>query len=150
MKQHLVAAAFYFLLSTLFTWWFVAASPLYISTEQMLLSSGIAGGKWAIQIIGALLLPGEKKWVFIRNIGRVCFIGSCILLPYVLFRNFPEVQGAPYFIGSLAVAVIVMILFYYYAVKQARVSIRWWLFWLLCLATAITLQLTVVFHVIRF
>lgn len=148
MKLHALAAFLYFSLSTIFTWWFVSASPLYISEEQMFLSSAIAGGKWAIQIVAALLLLSDCKWGFIRNISRVCFAGSCLLLPYVWLKNTPGMQGATYFIGSLAVSVAAMVALYYYAVKSAGAAISWWGFWLLCLATAITLQLTVVFHVL--
>jgi hypothetical protein len=41
-----------------------------------------------------------------------------------------------------------MVLLYALGVKNAQVNIRWWLAWLSCLAIAILLQLTVVFHVL--
>lgn len=141
-------AFIYFTNSTLFTWWFVFVSPLYISDEQMILSTSVAGGKWAIQIIGAFLLLGEKKWLFIKNIGFVCFIGSCILSPYVLLSVTGVTASAPFFIGSLIISVAVMIGLYYRAIKLSEVKINWWYFWLACLAIAVSLQLTVVFHVI--
>ena len=138
----------YFALSTLFTWWFIVVSPLYISSEQMLLSTAVAGGKWAIQIIGALLLLREKRWVFIKNIGFVCLIGSCLLLPYVILGTTDFISSAPFFVGSLIASVATMIAFYYRAIKQSGVKTTWWYFWLICLAVAVSLQLTVVFHVI--
>jgi len=139
-------AAFYFTLSALFTWWFVAVSPLYISQEQMLLSTAVAGGKWGIQILLALLFLQIKSWTFIKNIGKVCLIGSCILLPYVVLSLLNIASNATFFIASLAASVIVMIFYYYRATKQSGVEIKWWFLWLACLAIAITLQLTVVFR----
>lgn len=138
----------YFALSTIITWWFVAVSPLYISKEQMLLSTAIAGGKWAIQILLALLFLYDKKWLFVKNIGMVCLIGSCILLPYALLAQSGISNSPGFFIGSLAASVLVMIASYRQAVLSTDVTIKWWYFWLLCLAVAITLQLTVVFHVL--
>lgn len=147
-NQHILWFFIYFALSTLLTWLFVVVSPLYISTEQLLLSTFVAGGKWGIQIILALLLLGNRKFAFIRNIGFVCFIGSCILTPYILFSYWGIADGANFFIGSLATSVLVMILLYYRAVKKSVVPRKWWFFWLGCLAIAISLQLTVVFHVV--
>lgn len=140
-------AAFYFFFSTLITWWFIIESPFYSSTQQQLLSCGIAGAKWAIQIVAAWLLLGNKKWTFIKNIGQACFWGSVILLPYSLAAHFGNVNGLYFFVGSLVFSVAVMILLYAIGTKHAGVKMGWWLFWLLCLATAITLQLTIVFHV---
>lgn len=140
----------YFGLSTLFTWWFVVVSPLYISEKQILLSTAVAGGKWAIQVIAGYLLLREKKWLFLKNIGWVCFIGSCILLPYVLLSVTGIADDARFFIGSLVASVITMVYAYYKAVRNAGISLRWWFSWLGCLAVAISLQLTVVFGVITF
>jgi hypothetical protein len=139
---------FYFFLSTFFTWLFVAASPLYISQKQMLLSTAIAGGKWGIQLVLGFIFLGNKKWEFVKNIGLVCFIGSCVLLPYFIFAKIGIASGASFFIGSLFVSVAVMIFFYYRAIRKTEVKLKWWIFWLVCLAIAISLQLTVVFHVI--
>jgi hypothetical protein len=141
-------AAFYFLFSTLITWWFIIESPLYTSAEQRLLSCGIAGAKWAIQIAAAVLLLGDKKWLFIKNIGQACFWGSVILLPYAVAARLGGYNGNYFFVGSLVFSVASMIVLYAIGTKHAGVKMSWWLFWLLCLAIAITLQLTVVFHVL--
>lgn len=146
-KKNIALAAIYFALSTLLTWWFVAVSPLYISQEQMLLSTAVAGGKWGIQIILALLFLKEKSWHFVKNIGFVCFVGSCILMPYVIFSKLGIADGAQFFVGSLVASVAVMICLYFLSIKKSDVSYQWWFFWLGCLAIAISLQLTVVFHV---
>jgi hypothetical protein len=43
-----------------------------------------------------------------------------------------------------------MVLMYFFAVKQAALPLIWWFGWLFCLAIAISLQLTIVFHLVRF
>lgn len=138
----------YFALSTIITWWFVAVCPLYISKEQMLLSTAIAGSKWAIQIALGYLFLYEKRWEFLKNIGQVCFIGSCILLPYAVLVQMGIINKLWLFQASLIASVCVMICSYYQAVSNSNVNLRWWYFWLVCLVIAISLQLTVVFHVL--
>ena len=141
-------AIFYFLLSTLVTWWFIEASPLYTSMQQKLLSCGIAGAKWSIQILAAILLLKERRWEFIKDIGLTCFVGSLILLPYAIFSSAFGINGTKLFLGSLLVAVAVMILMYAISVRHSRLSKLWWVGWLVCLAIAIFLQLKIVFQVI--
>ncbi len=148
LRKNQLLFILYFALSTIITWGFVAVCPLYISKEQMLLSTAIAGGKWALQIVLALLFLYDKTWVFLKNIGTVCLIGSCILLPYALFAQSGITNSPTFFLGSLIASVLVMIVAYYQAVQSSGVNMKWLYFWLLCLAVAITLQLTVVFHVL--
>jgi len=147
--RHISLAIVYFFLSTVLTWWFVAVSPLYISEEQKYLSTAVAGGKWGIQIMLAIALLGEKRWVFIKEIGFVCLVGSCVLIPYATLSSFGLISNAPFFVGSLAAAIVAMIYLYHRATKRSEVALRWWYFWLVCLATAVSLQLTVVFQVIK-
>ena len=147
-NRKITFAITYFLLSTLITWWFIQASPLYTSMQQKLLSCGIAGAKWSIQIFTALFFLKEKKWEFIKDIGLTCFIGSLILLPYAIFSAAFGINGKNFFLASLLLAVAVMILMYAISVRYSRLSNGWWLGWLVCLAIAISLQFTVVFHVI--
>ncbi len=71
----------YFFISTLLTWCFVILSPLYISSNQMLLSTCIAGGKWTLQILLAYFILKDKKWLYIKNLAGVCLIGSIVLIP---------------------------------------------------------------------
>ena len=136
----------YFGMSAVLTWMFVVICPLYISQEQMLLSTFIAGGKWAIQIILALSFLKEKSLLFLRKIGFVCFVGSLFLIPFIISAFLGFSNNGKFFFGSLIFAVLVMIFFYYWAVKELELPTYWWIFWLICLAIAITLQLTVVFH----
>jgi hypothetical protein len=138
----------YFLLSTIITWWFIQASPLYTSMQQKLLSCGIAGAKWSLQIFAALLFLKENKWQFLKNISFTCLVGSVILLPYAVLSSAFGIDHNNFFVGSLLLAVAVMILLYAFSVKNAGLKLYWWLAWLGCLAIAITLQLTVVFHVL--
>lgn len=114
----------------------------------MLLSTSIAGGKWAIQLGLGFLFLKEKRYKFLREIGYVCLIGSLLLLPYVLSASMNLANATEFFIGSLMVAVLVMIYLYFKAIRSMQISILWWLFWLLCLSIAISLQITVVFNVI--
>ncbi|HMD00644.1 MAG TPA: hypothetical protein VKH37_10845 [Ferruginibacter sp.] len=146
-NRNIFLALMYFLFSTAITWWFIQASPLYTSTQQKMLSCGIAGAKWSIQILAALIFLKEKRWMFIKDIGLTCFIGSMILLPFCILSAAFGINGSSFFVMSLLVAVAVMILMYAISVRHARLHIRWWLGWMLCLAIAISLQLTIVFHV---
>lgn len=137
----------YFGLSALITRLFIAASPVYFSERQELLSLLIAGGKWGIQILAAFIFLGKQRWLFVKNIGFACFIGSCILLPYLFLSNMYISNDQKLFIGSLVASVIAMIYYYHKAVRLSMVALKWWAIWLLCLAVAIMLQLTVVFNV---
>lgn len=137
----------YFGLSFILTWWFICVSPLYISQEQMLLSTGIAGGKWFLQIIAGLIFLKDKSWEFLKGIGSVCLLGSCLLIPYIAGSVLGVANNGSFFLGSLIVSVITMIFYYFYMVKKLHIGIKWWIYWILCLAIAISLQLTLVFHV---
>ena len=112
----------------------------------MFLSTSIAGAKWAIQIIAGLIFLKEKSFLFLRKIGFVCFVGSCCLIPFIALGTSGIADAAEFFVGSLLFAVAVMVVLYYRAVKQTGLSIAWWVGWLCCLAVAVLLQLTVVFH----
>lgn len=144
-SNNIFYSAVYFLSATLITAWFIAVAPMYISEGQMVLSGSIAGGKWAVQIIAAFIWLPIIKWEFLRRIGHTCFIGSALLLPYCVGAAF-SFNSPNFFIGSLVVAVVAMVVLYYQSVRSCRITIRWWWGWLVCLAIAITLQLTVVFE----
>jgi hypothetical protein len=146
MKKNILLAIAYFLLSTIITWWFIEQGKLlYFSQNKMILSCSIAGAKWGIQIMAALLFLKEKKWEFIKQIGIVCFVGSCILLPFCLLPFVEAIHNS--FLFSLMVAVLVMIGMYYSAVTKMQLSLKWFWGWMGCLAVAISLQLFVVFKI---
>lgn len=148
-NQHFLLFLLYFGLSFLLTWFFVILCPLYISKNQMLLSTAIAGGKWGIQILLALLSLKENAFLFLRKIGFVCFVGSCILIPYIISATVGFSNAGEFFFGSLIACVLTMIFVYYRAVSQLKIHLKWWFIWLFCLVIAISLQLTVVFHYIK-
>lgn len=147
-RSAIIQAILNFTLSVFLTWWFIDRSQLYISLNQQLLSGAIAGGKWGIQVIAAVLLLKEKKWEFIRQISIACLIGSLILLPYCIIGP-TDPDEDDFFLGSLVIAVVVMIGWYYHGIRKSRVSISWWLAWLLCLVIAICLQLFYVFSILH-
>lgn len=145
--KNIFLASLYFLLSTIITWWFIKQGELlYFSQNKMILSCTIAGAKWGIQVIAALLFLKDKKWEFIKRIAFVCFVGSCILLPYCLFGFIQTLDKS--FLFSLMAAVLVMIALYYKSVLQLQVSTKWFWGWVGCLAIAISLQLFVVFTIV--
>ncbi len=145
-RSNIKFAALYFLLSTIITWWFIEVSPLYTSTGQKLLSCAIAGAKWNIQMLAAVIFLQEKKWIFLKNIGFTCLLGSVILLPYSIGSFISKDNDGSFFIISLIVSVAAMVFSYYRSVKKSDVGTHWFAGWLLCLAIAITLQLKVIFN----
>lgn len=148
--KNIILAGVCFFLSTVFTWWFIRVSDLYQSQSQELLSGIIAGGKWTLQILLALFFLKDKKWSFIYGISVVCLVGSVILLPYCLFLvlNFPD--SSAFFVGSLVVAVLAMLGLYYQTVRKNEIGLHWFAFFAIALCVAVSLQLTVVFQVIKF
>lgn len=149
-NKKICLALLYFFLSTVITWWFVDLCPLYESLQQKLLSTGIAGAKWGLQIAAAYFLLHNKKWDFIKNIGATCLAGSLILLPYAIAATVSNKDGATFFVSSLLIAVVVMIILYFLNVQKLALSKKWFWGWIVCLAIAITLQLSLVFSVIKF
>ena len=149
-RKSIYFALLYFLLSAVITWLFVDACPLYTSVQQKLLSTGIAGAKWGLQITAAFFFLGAKKWEFIKNIGAVCMAGSIVLLPYIIAAAFGKDLGSMFFVNSLLLAVFLMIGLYFLNVLRSKLPLKWFGGWLICLGIAITLQLTVVFSVIKF
>jgi hypothetical protein len=148
-RRNMIWAVVYFGLSTLITWWFIEAGKgLYADKGKMMLSCAVAGGKWGIQILAAVMLLGEeKRWAFLRRIGMVCLAGSVILLPFC-FEVVQVYAGERGFLYSLAVCVLLMIGLYYLSVRWTGISMRWFWGWIVCLIIAISLQLTVVFGVV--
>lgn len=58
------------------------------------------------------------------------------------------ISNANQFLLALGLCVAVMLFLYFKAVIKTRISLKWYFGWVLCLIFAITLQLTVVFHII--
>lgn len=145
--KNILLAIVYFSLSIVLTGIFIANKFwLYPSVNAMCISGVIAGSKWAIQLVAAWIWLDKEKWIFIRRLGMVCLIGCCLLYTYNLigFLALPF-SGFNQFILAIAIAVGVMIAFYYRAVKKSNLSIKWFLAWVVCLAIAIGLQIKIVF-----
>ncbi|TDG36865.1 hypothetical protein EZJ43_06180 [Pedobacter changchengzhani] len=146
--KNIALSAIYFGLSTVITGWFIfIGKDFYSSFNNMALSGAIAGGKWGLQIFMALIFVGFRKWEFVKEIGFVCLIGSLLLLTYYPIGFFGITNGWQ-FIYALAIAVLGMIILYYRAIINNGFPIKWFIRWVCCLAIAIILQLTVVFHII--
>lgn len=143
-------AILYFFLSTIITWWYVDTCPLYTSIQQKLLSTGIAGAKWMLQIGVAFFFLHKNKWEFIKNMGATCLVGSVMLLPYAIAASVSNYNSTSFFVGLLLAAVLIMIVLYYLNVRKCGLGAKWFWGWIACLAIAVTLQLTVVFSVIKF
>lgn len=144
MIKNILSAISYFLLSTVITWWFIEkGKTLYFSQTLMLLSCAIAGAKWGLQIVLAIIFLKTKKWIFIKKIGQVCFVGSLILLPYCFFENIRTNDKS--FLLSLIFAVFVMVIMYYREVKLLEISKKWFYVWLSSLAMAVALQIFLIF-----
>ena len=138
----------YFLLSAVLTGVFIGNKFwLYDSVSSMVLSGCIAGGKWLVQIIAALIFLKEKKWEFIKRIGFICFVGSCMLFLYNILFYLPlPLDGFSLFVLSILLSVLVMIIMYYRAVQKTGLPLKWFWAWFACLAVAVFLQVKVVFE----
>ena len=146
-EKNVRLAALYFFLATIITWCFIEWSPVYVSMDQKILSCCIAGAKWNVQMIAAVIFMDERRWLFLKNIGITCFIGSLILIPYSISSVAGLENGTLFFISSLIVSVTVMIVSYYLTVKKMDIGLSWFAGWMVCLAIAISLQLYLVFDI---
>lgn len=146
-NTQILTAVSYFVFSILLTGLFIIIKfGLYNNTNEMFLSGSIAGAKWLIQIIAGYILLKEKKWEFIKRIGFVCFIGSCVLFSYYLISYLPfPISEFSQFVVAISLSVVTMIILYYLAVKKMNISILWFWAWIFFLLIAITLQLTLFF-----
>ncbi len=145
--KNILLVIIYFSLSTVLTGIFIVNKVwLYPDIHAMFISGLIAGSKWAIQLVAAWFWLGKEKWIFTKRLGLVCLIGSCLLFNYNLMGLLSlPISGFNQFILAIAIAVCFMIVLYYRAVKKSNLSIKWFMAWIICLAIAIVLQITVVF-----
>jgi len=135
-----------FSLASLFISWFITTSPFPIPPSRIALSNVIAGSKWTIQIIAAFIFLRDQRWIFIKNIGLVYLIGSCLLLPYIFLSYLGINNDASFFNLSQLLSMMIMIFYYYRAVELSQLEITWWLTWLACQIIALFMQITLVFH----
>jgi hypothetical protein len=144
-SKHL--ALLYFFLSVIITYVFIDSNPAYNSFEIKITALTIAALVWAIQVVGAFILLQSKKYIFLREAGKVCFWGSVSLMASVVINYvfaFPlQVQLQVSAINVLLSVVLMTILFTKF-LKQLHLSYRWVVVWLLCLCIAVPLQANLV------
>ena len=146
-RRNCIIASVYFIVATVLTYWFIESASVYSTFGQKIISCSIAGFKWVIQIVFALYFLQEKKWVFIKNISFTCLIGSLVLIPFCVNSLIGKNADSVFFVSSLILSVVVMVVSYFISVKRAGVQTRWWAGWLFCLAIAIITQLKLVFNI---
>ena len=122
-KPHLIRALVYFSVALIVTTLFIKVCPLYISRNQMLLSLSIAGRKWILQAIAALVFLKHLSVRFLHGIGRVSLLGSLLLIPYTLLAWLDINNDPQFFFGSLVVAVTAMVFRYYIEVTRLSLPI---------------------------
>ena len=137
----LIAGGFF--LSTAFTLAFIVRYDHYPSPAIMVLSGTIASAKWLIQIVVGYINLREKRWIYIRQLASTCLTGSTVLLPFAFFGG-----SAGFFFGSLVAAILIMAVDIFRRLTLSRFPIKWFLLWLGLLGVAVTLQVTVVFHIV--
>jgi predicted DCC family thiol-disulfide oxidoreductase YuxK len=134
LKYRLLYIVFAMLLSTWFSYAFVAGAAIYTDARQQMYSLGIAGGKWMLLGLAALLaLKGERRIELLGQLATVCLAGSLVLLPGVWLHN-----NYTFFI-LLVVSVLLMTKELYRRVALMQMSGWWWL-WMLVLVTAVSGQ----------
>jgi len=122
---------------------FINAYDGYVSQKTMLLSGGIAGGKWAIQILTGSCLLANRRWDYIAALATTCMLGSFVLLPYAVISG-----NKTFFFGSLLASILAMAVYFVIRLHAAGFSWRWQALWFALLSAAITLQLTLVFKIL--
>jgi hypothetical protein len=140
-SKHL--ALLYFFLSVIITYVFIDSNPAYNSVEIKITALTIAALVWAIQVVGAFILLQSKKYIFLREAGKVSFWGSVSLMASVVINYvfaFPlQVQLQVSGINVLLSVVLMTILFIKF-LNQQHLPYKWVVVWLLSLCIAVPLQ----------
>jgi hypothetical protein len=105
----------------------------------------VAAIKWVVMAIAALVLLKENKWAFIRRMAFACLAGSCAMFSTYVFRLLP-VSSWQQFTYATAFALVVMTIFFFKAVKDTRLSLKWFAVWMAILIISVILQVKVVFN----
>jgi hypothetical protein len=145
-KPHLTRATIYFSISLILTAIFILSRPIYITREQLEESLIVAGGKWVLQIILAIVLLKRRRFSFIHALGRISLFSTLFFLPFIVSSWLEIYDAPPFFLGSMAVAGFTSIYIYYLEVKRLYLSMGWWYFWLFSLALSVALQAIFVFR----
>lgn len=144
--RNAITAIINFAASVMITAWFIEQKFGYVvKPEAILLSNLVACGKWVIMVIAAIILLETNKWVFIRRMSFASLAGSCAMFSVYVFRYIP-VSGWEQFTYATVLAVLVMTIFFFKAVINTRLSLKWFAAWMVCLVISAVLQVKVVFN----
>jgi hypothetical protein len=144
--RNAVTAIIYFAVSVMITAWFIEQKFGYaVTPDAILLSNIVAAFKWAVMAIAALVLLKENKWAFIRRMAFACLAGSCAMFSTYVFRFLP-VSSWQQFTYAMAFALLVMTIFFFKAVTDTRLSLKWFAVWMALLVISMILQVKVVFN----
>ena len=86
-----------------------------------------------------------NKWVFIRRMAFACLAGSCAMFSTYAFRFIP-VSSWQQFTYAMAFALLMMTVFFFKAVANTRLSLKWFWVWMAILIISVILQVKVVFN----
>jgi hypothetical protein len=143
--RNAVTAIIYFAVSVMITAWFIEQKFGYaVTPNAILLSNIVAAIKWVMMTIAAMVLLQENKWLFIRRMAFACLAGSFAMFSTYAFRFIP-VSSWQQFTYAMAFALLVMTVFYFKAVTDTRLSLKWFAVWMVILIISVILQVKVVF-----
>lgn len=143
--RNAVTAILYFAVSVMITAWFIEQKFGYVVTpDAILLSNIVAALKWVVITIAALLLLEEDKWIFIRRTAFAYLASSCAMCSLYAFRFLP-ISSWQQFTYAMALALLVMIIFFFKAVVNTRLSLKWFAVWMAILVISVILQVKAVF-----
>ncbi|HEX8019434.1 hypothetical protein [Mucilaginibacter sp.] len=144
--RNAVTAILYFAVSVMITAWFIEQKFGYaVTPDAILLSNIVAAFKWVVMAIAALALLEENKWAFIRRMAFACLAGSCAMFSTYVFRFLP-ISSWQQFTYAMALAMLVMTGFFFKAVADTRLSLKWFAVWMILLIISVILQVKVVFN----
>ena len=140
-SKHL--AILYFTLSIIVTYVFIDSNPVYNTKRFKIVALTIASIVWGIQVAGAFIFLSNRKYIFLREAGNVCFWGSVSLMASVLVNHLAEfstetelkISGA-----NVLLSVILMSILFAKFIKRLQLTYYWLIIWLLCLCIAVPLQ----------
>ncbi|UOE50708.1 hypothetical protein MTO98_06420 [Mucilaginibacter sp. SMC90] len=143
--RNAVAAILYFAVSIIITAWFIEQKFGYVATPTaILLSDIVAASKWVIITIAALVMLDDNKWIFIRRTAFAALAGSCAMYSTYAFRFLP-VSSWQQFTYAMVLAMLAMIIFFFKAVADTRLPLKWFAIWMAFLVLSIIVQIKVVF-----
>ncbi|WPU97738.1 hypothetical protein SNE26_17060 [Mucilaginibacter sp. cycad4] len=143
--RNAITAIINFAASVMITAWFIEQKFGYMVTPgAILLSNVVACTKWVVMVIAAIILLETNKWVFIRRMSFASLAGSCAMFSVYVFRYIP-VSSWEQFTYATVLALLVMTIFFFKAVINTRLSLKWFAAWMVCLIISVVLQVKVVF-----